>query len=61
MEKFTVYFEIYGRKLKTDVIAMNEEQAKMHVTAKIKFFKVVKKKSSINDILNEMEEFIKTM
>ena len=41
MKYFTVYFEIYGKKLKTQVLARSEEGAKDVVTNKIIFHKVV--------------------
>ena len=38
--KYTVYFEIFGKKLKTTVEAENESQAKQAVARKIKFHKI---------------------
>ena len=38
--KYTVYFELFGKKMKTDVEARNEEHAKGIVKSKIIFHKV---------------------
>jgi hypothetical protein len=38
--KYTVYFEIGGKKMKTEVEADNEENAKYKIYGKIKFHKV---------------------
>jgi hypothetical protein len=40
MKKYIVYFEIFGKKMKTEVFAMNEEQAMIAVKNKIIFHKV---------------------
>lgn len=39
--KHTVYFEIYGKKMKTTVEANSEAQAKAVVKSKLKIHKVV--------------------
>ena len=41
MRKYTVYFEMYGKKMKTSVMAQNIEHAKWLVTNQIVFHKVV--------------------
>ena len=41
MKQFTVYFEIFGKKMKTTVFANTEEEAKRKVKDKIVFHKVV--------------------
>ena len=38
--KYTVYFEIYGKKLKTEVNAKNEMEAKETIKNKIIFHKL---------------------
>jgi hypothetical protein len=40
LNKYTVYFELFGKKMKTDVEARNEEHAKGIVKSKIIFHKV---------------------
>lgn len=40
MKDYTVYFEIYGKKMKVTVKAFNEEGAKLIVKNQIKFHKV---------------------
>ena len=42
MNKYTVFFEIYGKKLKTTVKAKSEDEAKKLIAEKIIFYKVVK-------------------
>ena len=57
MSKYTVYFELYGKKMKTTVEAENEEQAKNKITNKIKFYKV-ELKEGLNEDLNNDSGFI---
>lgn len=40
--RYTIYFEIYGKKLKTSVVAKSEKDAKLKVIEKLNFIKVVK-------------------
>ena len=40
MKKFTVLFEIFGKKLKTDVMATSEEKAKQMIRDRIVFHAV---------------------
>lgn len=40
MNKYTVYFELFGHKMKTTVLAKNEQAAKDFVFNKIIFHKV---------------------
>ena len=48
MKKFVIYFEFYGRKLKTTVLSDNEENAKKEIKNKIVFHKIEKEKSQFN-------------
>lgn len=41
MKKYKVYFEIYGKKLVTEVSALSEDRAKQIIKDKIIFHKVV--------------------
>lgn len=50
MENFIIYFELYGKKMKTTVLAYNETDAKKVVQEKIIFHKIVKK---INNDFND--------
>jgi hypothetical protein len=40
---YTVYFELYGKKMKTVVVAASTEHAKQIVKDKVVFYKVEKK------------------
>lgn len=40
MKKFTIYFEIFGKKMKHSVVAENYDQAKQIIKDKIVFHKV---------------------
>ena len=40
--RYTIYFEIYGKKLKTSVVAKSEKEAKLKIIEKLNFIKVVK-------------------
>jgi len=40
MKNYTIYFEIFGKKLKTDIIAENELKAKEIIRDKIIFNKI---------------------
>lgn len=42
MAKYTVYFEIYGKRMKTTVEANNDTDAKAMIKSKIIFHKVEK-------------------
>lgn len=45
MNKYSIYFEVYGKKLKTVVFASSEKEAKQIVLDKIIFHKIVKEKN----------------
>ena len=53
MNKYTVYFEIYGKKMKSTVFAEHELGAKQAVKNKISFHKVEKEKED-KDIFNDL-------
>jgi hypothetical protein len=40
MKQFTVYFELFGKKMKTEVFANSESDAKKRISEKIIFHKV---------------------
>jgi hypothetical protein len=50
---FTVYFELFGKKMQTKVIAKTEQEAKQVVQSKIIFHKVI---VSPNDEFNQAME-----
>ncbi len=54
MKEFEVYFELYGKKMKTTVSAYNETGAKKMVQEKIIFHKVVEKLDDNKDIKDFM-------
>jgi len=49
MNKYTVYFTIYGKKLKTQVTADSEAQAKQIVINNLTFVKIKKDTPPISD------------
>ena len=60
MRNYTVYFELFGKKMKTTLIAKNEEEAKEIIKNKIKFYKVEKKSDdNFNDFVDIMEDFLR--
>lgn len=53
---FEVYFEIFGKKMKTIVTANNEDEAKEKVKSKIIFHAVSKPKTAYNSVIDVMED-----
>lgn len=59
-KNFTVYFEIFGKKMKVKILCFNDVEARQIVRNKIKFHKVILDKSDgfnqatdvIDDIMN---------
>jgi hypothetical protein len=45
MNEYEVFFELYGKKMRTKIVADNEEYAKDTVIQNINFCKVVKQES----------------
>lgn len=43
MKEYIVYFEIYGKKLKTTIKASSQSEAKNIVAGKLKFNKILEK------------------
>lgn len=61
MKNFDVYFEIFGKKMKTRILAENQEKAKEEVKNRIVFHKVEKSNEEFNqciDILDELSNII---
>jgi hypothetical protein len=54
MQTYTVYFELYGKKMKTDIVASSQAEAMQMIRDKVIFHKVQPRDyfSDICDILN---------
>lgn len=50
--KYKVYFEIYGKKMQTEIFAENEQKAKEIVKSKIIFHKIEKQKTADTDFMD---------
>ncbi len=63
MKNYDVYFELFGKKMKTKVLAESEVKAKEEVKNKIIFHKVAKVKddafNDVTDIIDKMKDFFK--
>ena len=62
MKKYKIYFEIFGKKMKFETVAMNEDEAKMKVINRIKWysFEVIEDESEIiGDFLNGFKKYRK--
>lgn len=57
MRTYTVYFEIFGKKMKTRVLSESREKAKEVVKSKIVFHKIESDNGKLSDDL--MDEFDK--
>lgn len=55
MRNYDVYFELYGKKMKTRVIAEDENEAKKEVQNKIIFHKIEKPKEEFNDAMDVID------
>lgn len=53
MKTFTIYFELYGKKMKTEVMALSERSAQEIIKQKIVFHKIVEKKDAKNYSLSD--------
>jgi hypothetical protein len=58
MKNYTIYFEFYGKKMKTTIMAENEEKAKELVKSKIIFDKVEKSKDKFNQAIDMMDDML---
>lgn len=57
--KYAVFFEIYGKKMKTIIESFSEEEAKKIVQNKIIFHKVIKENSEYNDTIDQLNNMFK--
>jgi hypothetical protein len=55
MRQYTIYFEIFGKKMKTKVIAKTEGQAKQAIHDKLIFYKVELDKNEFNEIMDALD------
>ncbi|WP_373399678.1 hypothetical protein V8V91_08475 [Algoriphagus halophilus] len=58
MKQYTVYFEIFNKKLKANVMAKSEEDAKQKIREKISFHKV---EENQDEDWKNIEEMMKAM
>jgi len=58
MKDYTVFFEVFGKKLKVTILAENEAKAKQSVLDKIKFHKVEVSKTEFNEAPDLMTDFL---
>ena len=62
MKEYEIYFEVFGKKMKTKVYGENEEKAKKQVLSKVIFHKVAKAKSDFNkaaDVFDNIMNILK--
>ena len=57
--KFTVYFEIFGKKLKHTIEATSEEDAKYKIMGKIKWHRIVVEKLDDYDVFESLKDLFK--
>lgn len=55
MRHFDVYFEIYGKKMKTTILAEDTFDAQNKVRQKIKFNKIEKSKDEFNEAVDFLD------
>lgn len=58
MKNFDVYFELYGKKMKTTVFADNETDIKKIVREKIVFHKIIEKVNEKVDEKKDIKDFL---
>lgn len=57
MNNYTVYFEIFGKKMKVEIKAKSKQQAEEIIKSKIIFHKI--EDNTIPDFLNDIFKFKK--
>lgn len=57
--EYTVYFEIFGKKMKHTFMAENEIDARSQMIDKLKIIKIVRSKTSFNEAVDVMEDMFK--
>lgn len=58
MKNFEVYFELFGKKMKTTVLARDKDDAKESVQNSITFYKVEEK---LKDVFNDCIDMLDSM
>lgn len=62
MKNHTVYFEIFGKKMRTNILAESENDAKLKIQNKIIFHKiVVPADDEFNQIVDFFDSFIDSL
>jgi|GEM_PF-6733310 len=51
---YTVYFELYGHKMKSRVLAKSEEEARYMILGKLIFYKVIRQNNGLPPGFNEI-------
>lgn len=62
MKIFTLYFELYGKKMKTDIVAVDVDDAKRQLEKKIVYHKVESKpipKTNGEDVFEYLKRVFK--
>jgi len=57
MRNYEVYFELFGKKMKTTILAENEKQAQEKLKNKIIFHKIEKKNEEFNKSMDILDSF----
>jgi hypothetical protein len=60
MRNYDVYFELFGKKMKTRVIAENETDAQQKIFLSIIFHKLEKPKEEFNECMDMLDDVINT-
>ena len=61
-KNYSVYFEIYGKKMKAKIIAGSATEAQQKIKDKIIFHKtVIEKKDKFNQAMDMMNDIINTL
>lgn len=58
LKNYTVFFDIFGKKLKTTTLAYNEDQAKLNVRSAIVFHKVVDESKLTPSEIQDIKDFV---
>ncbi len=57
---YTIYFELFGKKMKTTITEETEEKAIQRLYTKIKFHKITSKKDEeFEQMIKDMNEWLK--
>ena len=56
---FTVYFEVFGKRMKTEVMAKDEAEARYLIMGKIIFHKIEERQQSGDEVLNNLRDMFR--